>query len=54
MKKRGNRAIPDFSRKKPTGSTPVDNKAGTTAPKPPRVTVSKPQATSSKSGRRGS
>ncbi len=55
MKKKGNRSIPDFSRKKPTGSTPVDNKVLGSGQKPPRVQVGKPQATSAKSGgRRGS
>ncbi len=54
MKKKGNRSIPDFSRKKPSGSAPADNKATGSAPKQPRVQVGKPQATSSKSGRRGS
>lgn len=54
MKKKGNRSIPDFSRKKPSSAGPVDNKAAGSAPKPPRVPVGKPQATSSKSGRRGS
>jgi hypothetical protein len=56
MKKKGFRAIPDFSRKKkaapgtPNAVVP-DTKV---APPPvPREPIVKPQATSSKSGRRG-
>ena len=53
MKQKGARNIPDFS-KKPKTEHPVapDRKA---APAPPQVRVpqAKPQATSSKSGRRG-
>ena len=53
MKKKGNRNIPDFSRKRPSTVPNADLKQ----PAPTRVaapvTVVKPHSTSSKSGRRG-
>lgn len=53
MKRKGARAIPDFSSKRkgppPTGQTPP-RLAPTVAP---RERVIKPQSTSAKSGRRG-
>jgi hypothetical protein len=53
MKRKGERNIPDFSKKpKVPGSTPTPRGAGGAAPPsaPPRP---KPQSTSAKSGRRG-
>jgi hypothetical protein len=55
MKKKGPRSIPDFSGKR----KPANPNAATPDPKaqpgpPPPVRNIKPQATSSKSGRRGS
>ena len=54
MKRRGERDIPDFSskRKPPAGGGTPQPKPATQSPVP-RDRVSKPQATSSKSGRRG-
>ena len=55
MKKRGNRNIPDFSRKAPQKGGPAaqPDMRGDKAPPPPPVANIKPQATSAKSGRRG-
>jgi hypothetical protein len=53
MKKKSSKAVPDFSRHTPTSAEqrPAPGKKGGQAPvRPPSV---KPQATSSKSGRRG-
>jgi hypothetical protein len=51
MKRKGERNIPDFSRKpKPTSHETPDTKATNVHDRPPQP---KPQATSSKSGRRG-
>ena len=53
MKRKGERNIPDFSKKPKTpGSTPTPRGGGGAAPPsaPPRP---KPQSTSAKSGRRG-
>lgn len=59
MKKKGHRDVPDFSRQRPQrGEAAPDAPSGTPgtprrpAPAQPRPSV-KPQATSSKSGRRG-
>lgn len=52
MKRKGERNIPDFSKKpKPDPHTPPADKATQVHDRPPQP---KPQATSSKSGRRGS
>lgn len=53
MKKKGRPNIPDFSRKRPAGNTPQENKpqAPTRAAAP--GPIGKPQSTSAKSGRRG-
>lgn len=52
MKKKGRRAIPDFSRKRPpTASSPDVQTAKGVVPR--AVRAIKPQATSAKSGRRG-
>lgn len=56
MKKKGNRNIPDFSRKRPTSPTVPLNQQQPPTPvraAPPSPIV-KPHSTSSKSGRRGS
>ena len=53
MKKKSSKGVPDFSRQTPAaaGQRPAAGKKSTSAPaRPPSV---KPQATSSKSGRRG-
>jgi len=53
MKHKGERNIPDFS-KKPKADHPVSpDRRAPNAPPPPRVPQSKPQSTSAKSGRRG-
>ena len=54
MKRKGERNIPDFS-KKPKGSHPVasDQQQAPATPPPVRAPQPKPQSTSSKSGRRG-
>lgn len=52
MKKKGNRNIPDFSRKSPKG--PPTNEGVPAKTSVPRTAHTiKPQSTSSKSGRRG-
>jgi hypothetical protein len=53
MKKKGARDIPDFSQKRKglPAARPTDSKVR--PPAPPRDPIVKPQATSSKSGRRG-
>jgi len=56
MKKKGNRSIPDFSRKRPSSPTVPSNQQQQPTPvraAPPSPIV-KPHSTSSKSGRRGS
>jgi hypothetical protein len=57
MRKKGPRDIPDFSRKKqpPSHGQPLDQQQKGAAPRKPQTPVVnvKPQATSSKSGRRG-
>lgn len=53
MKKKGPKSIPDFSRKKAPSRTVDAPAAKPAAPGSPRVPVVKPQATSQKSGRRG-
>jgi len=53
MKHKGERHIPDFS-KKPKAAHPVaPDRRATGAPPPPRTPQVKPQSTSAKSGRRG-
>ena len=52
MKKKGNRNIPDFSRK-PQGPPSPEHKVDAHVPSTPRAQVVKPHATSMKSGRRG-
>jgi hypothetical protein len=53
MKKKGHPNIPDFSRKRPSGpSTPDNKRQGPTRAAAPGP-ITKPQATSAKSGRRG-
>ena len=56
MKKKGNRSIPDFSRKRPSApNIPLNQQAPPThARVAPPAPVVKPHSTSSKSGRRGS
>jgi hypothetical protein len=55
MKKKGNRSIPDFSRKRPAAPQLPDQKQPPgAAPVTPRAPLVKPHSTSSKSGRRGS
>ena len=58
MKKKGPRAIPDFSsKKKPASSSPTVDTKDTMAPAnvaTPPARVVKPHSTSAKSGRRGS
>jgi hypothetical protein len=56
MKKKGNRDIPDFSRKphSPSPHTPsAEHKVDAHVPSTPRAQIVKPHATSMKSGRRG-
>lgn len=53
MKKKGPKSIPDFSRKKAPPRTVDTPPAQPAPPATPRVPVVKPQATSQKSGRRG-
>ena len=56
MKKKGARDIPDFSKARPPkgGPSAQDPAARKTGPAPTTRQSAKPQATSSKSGRRGS
>lgn len=54
MKRKGPKSIPDFSTKRGAAQkqgTPGEKSATPPVPRPPAI---KPQATSSKSGRRGS
>lgn len=54
MKKKGNRSIPDFSRKAPRARGAAAPQPDTRRPSPPAPhPTAKPAATSSKSGRRG-
>ncbi len=53
MKKKGPKSIPDFSAKRPPSKSVDGSVAKPAAPGSPRVPVVKPQATSQKSGRRG-
>ena len=53
MKHKGERHIPDFSKKPKAARPAVPDPRASTAPPPPRVPQPKPQATSAKSGRRG-
>ena len=54
MKKKGNRNIPDFSRKPHTPNLPsAEHKVEAHVPATPRAQIVKPHATSMKSGRRG-
>ena len=53
MKKKGPKSIPDFSRKKAPPRNIDPTAAKPAAPAAPRAPVVKPQATSQKSGRRG-
>jgi hypothetical protein len=53
MKHRGNKNIPDFSRKRPQKPTGLPDPKAKVPPPPPAVPGFKPQATSQKSGRRG-
>ena len=54
MKRKGHRTIPDFSNKKQASPHPQLPQVRSAAPPPPQPTKTvKPQATSSKSGRRG-
>jgi hypothetical protein len=54
MKRKGHPTIPDFSSKRPTSSPKLPTAQPKNAPPPAPVRASaKPQATSSKSGRRG-
>ena len=54
MKRKGHPNIPDFSSKRPTSTPKVPNPQQKNAAPPAPVRASgKPQATSSKSGRRG-
>lgn len=54
MKKKGPRSIPDFSVKRKGPVEPDLAQGKPTRPPAPRGPAIKPQATSSKSGRRGS
>jgi hypothetical protein len=55
MKKKGNRSIPEFSRKRPAApQVPGQQQYVAAPPVTPRTPVVKPHSTSSKSGRRGS
>jgi hypothetical protein len=51
MKRKGNRDIPDFSKKRP--STPTTPDTVQKAPPPPTPVRGKPQSKSAKSGQRG-
>ncbi len=51
MKRKGQRDIPDFSRKAP--STPKGPATKMNKPAPPSAPVTKPKATSAKGGQRG-
>ena len=51
MKRKGNRDIPDFSKKRPSAPTTPD--AVQKAPPPPTPVRGKPQSKSAKSGQRG-
>jgi len=54
MKRKGHRTIPDFSAKRPSSSPKLPNaQQKAVAPPAPMRAAGKPQATSSKSGRRG-
>ena len=54
MKNKGNRNIPDFSRKPHASHLPsAEHKVEAHVPSTPRTPVVKPHATSMKSGRRG-
>ena len=53
MKRKGNRDIPDFSKKAPGKPGAVPMKVKSDNPPPPVRTLPKPQATSGKSGQRG-
>jgi hypothetical protein len=54
MKKKGNRSIPDFSRKRPSSPTvPLNQQQPTHVRAAPPAPIVKPHSTSSKSGRRG-
>jgi len=53
MKHRGERNIPDFSKKPKTGHPVMPDPRAANSPPPPRKPQVKPPATSSKSGRRG-
>lgn len=54
MKRKGERHIPDFSKKpKATGHPVIPDPRAPNAPPPTRAPQAKPPATSSKSGRRG-
>jgi hypothetical protein len=55
MKKKGNRSIPDFSRKRPSSpNVPLNQQQPTPVRAAPPSPIVKPHSTSSKSGRRGS
>jgi hypothetical protein len=55
MKKKGNRSIPDFSRKRPSSpAVPSNQQQPTPVRAAPPSPIVKPHSTSSKSGRRGS
>jgi len=55
MKKKGNRSIPDFSKKRPSSSAvPLNQQQPAHGRATPPAPVVKPHSTSSKSGRRGS
>jgi hypothetical protein len=51
MKRKGNRDIPDFSKKHAPGIAPLDAKGKRSAPPPP--VKGKPQSKASRSGQRG-
>lgn len=54
MKKKGHKAIPDFSSKRPQKNNPGElPRVRETGQQPPRVQVIKPQSTSAKGNRRG-
>lgn len=53
MKHKGERNIPDFSKKPKTPQPVAPDRRAPGAPPPTRTPQPKPQATSSKSGRRG-
>jgi hypothetical protein len=53
MKHKGERNIPDFSKKPKTGQPVAPDGRASNAKPPARAPQVKPQATSSKSGRRG-